>query len=121
MKAPQRKKLEDAGWKIGSADEFLELSPEESILIDIKLSLAPQLKELRTKRHMTQADLAKLIGSSQSRVAKMEAAEQSISVDLYIRSFASLGASQKDIGGIIGGRSGQTKRAKAGKTKVSAK
>jgi len=49
MKAPQRKKLEDAGWKIGSADEFLELSPEESVLIDIKLSLAPQLKGTRSR------------------------------------------------------------------------
>ncbi len=104
MKAIKQKKLEEAGWKIGSTDEFLGLSPEESILVDIKLALAFRLKKLRTKRQMTQTDLAKLIGSSQSRIAKMENADASVSVDLLVRSLASLGDSRKAIGVAVGGK-----------------
>ena len=99
MNSSKRKKLEKAGWKVGSASEFLGLTPEEEMLVEIKLALADKVKELRNKRGMTQDALAKRIGSSQSRVAKMEVAN--VSMDLLVRSLASLGASQKEIGGAI--------------------
>lgn len=102
MNQAKRKKLEKAGWKVGSAGEFLELTPEEEVLVDIKLALAAELKDRRKKRRMTQTALGELVGSSQSRVAKMEAADGSVSVDLLVRSLAALGASQKDIGAVLG-------------------
>ncbi len=104
MKASKRKKLEAAGWKVGSASDFLELTEAEEALIAMKLALAENLKERRRKRKLTQIQLGKRIGSSQSRVAKMEAADKSVSVDLLIRSLLSVGASRKEIGRVVGAR-----------------
>ncbi len=101
MNATKPKKLEKAGWKVGSTTEFLGLTPEEEVLVDVKLALADKVKQLRKQRRVTQDALAKRIGSSQSRIAKLEAADRSVSVDLLVRSLVSLGASQKDIGGAI--------------------
>jgi DNA-binding XRE family transcriptional regulator len=78
----KRKKLEAAGWKVGNAREFLALTPDESDFVEIKLALARRLRALREKHNWTQAELAKHVGSSQSRVAKMEAADPTVSVDL---------------------------------------
>ena len=97
MKQSKRKKLEAKGWKVGSAADFLDLTPEEELFIDMKLSLSHSLKELRMRKHMSQVDFAKLIKSSQSRVAKMEAGSASVSFDLLIKSLLALGASEKDL------------------------
>ncbi len=102
MKTAKRKKLEADGWKVGSASDFLELSEAEEALVTMKLALAQNLKERRQKRRLTQLQLGKQIGSSQSRIAKMEAAERSVSLDLLVRSLLSLGASRQDIGSIVG-------------------
>lgn len=104
MKTSKRKKLEAGGWRVGSASDFLELSEAEEALIAMKLALAENLKERRRKRKLTQTQLGKRIGSSQSRVAKMEAADKSVSVDLLIRSLLSVGASRKEIGRVVGAR-----------------
>ena len=97
MRSNKQKKLEAKGWKVGSASDFLELSPEEEAYIELKLSLCKTLKRLRTKKRLSQNDLAKMIRSSQSRVAKMEAGDSSVSLDLVIRSLFSVGVSKKDL------------------------
>lgn len=97
MQSNKQKKLEAKGWKVGSASDFLELSPEEEAYIELKLSLCKTLKRLRTKKRLSQNDLAKMIRSSQSRVAKMEAGDSSVSLDLVIRSLFSVGVSKKDL------------------------
>jgi len=97
MKAAKRKKLEASGWKIGSADEFLDLSPEEAAYVELKLSLSRSLKQRRSKKNMSQVEFAKLVKTSQSRVAKMEAGDPSVSIDLLIKSLLALGASPKDL------------------------
>jgi DNA-binding XRE family transcriptional regulator len=102
MKASKRKKLEAAGWKVGSASEFLELSDAEAMLVNMKLALTKKVKELRQSKKITQNDLAKLIGSSQSRVAKLETADRSVSMELLVRSLATLGVSRSQIGTIAG-------------------
>jgi DNA-binding XRE family transcriptional regulator len=94
--------LKKAGWKLGTAQEFLGLTDEEAALIDIKLSLARSLKKRRLARDMTQDELARALGSSQSRVAKMETADASVSLELLVRSMLALGASRKELGRIIG-------------------
>ena len=63
----------------------------------MKFSLSRSLKERRTKKRLSQVALAKLLESSQSRVAKMEAGDASVSIDLLIKSLLVLGASQKDV------------------------
>lgn len=104
MKASKRKKLEKTGWKVGSTSEFLELSDEEAMLVNMKLALASKLKQRRQQLKMSQQQLAKRVGSSQSRVAKMEVADSSVSMELLVRSLAALGATQTEIGKIIGSR-----------------
>ena|ERR1043165_6778272 len=102
MKAEKRKRLERAGWRVGDAGEFLGLSDDEAQFVEIKLALARRLRELREKRNWTQADVAKLVGSSQSRVAKMEAADSTVSVDLLVRSLLAIGANRRELGRIVG-------------------
>ncbi len=98
------KRARAAGWKVGTAKEFLGLSDEEAALIEMKLSLASQLGKRRRARHLTQAQLARQLGSSQSRVAKMEAADPSVSLDLLVRSLLSLGASRADVARMLARR-----------------
>ena len=97
MNARKRKRLEAAGWRVGSAAEFLRLTPEEAALVEMKLNLARRLRDVRTNRGLSQEAMAKLLGSSQSRVAKMEAGDRSVSVDLLVRSLLLVGASRAEI------------------------
>ncbi len=103
MELTKHQKLEAAGWKIGTAGDFLQLSPEEVEIIEIRLSLSKSLKQLRKDKQLSQQELATDISSSQSRVAKMEAGDPSVSIDLLIRSLLALGAARKDIALVISG------------------
>jgi predicted XRE-type DNA-binding protein len=103
MEPTKRQKLEEAGWKVGSVTEFLDLSPEEEVLIEIRLSLSKLLKQLRKQQKLSQQKLADNINSSQSRVAKMEASDPSVSIDLLIKSLLALGATREDIATAIAG------------------
>jgi len=102
MKASKRERLRKAGFKVGSAADFLGLSDEEQALVAMKLELVDGVKELRSEQRITQAELARRLGSSQSRVAKLEAGDRSVSIDLLMRALLSLGASRKQIAAIIG-------------------
>ena len=97
MRKDKRERLAKKGWRFGSANEFLELTPEESAYLDLKIKLSADLKRLRTERKLTQIELAKIIHSSQSRVAKMEVGDPTVSLDLIIRSLLALGASNKEL------------------------
>lgn len=101
MKTSKQRNLKDKGWKIGDTTTFLELTDEEADYIETKQQLANFLKQTRTKQHLTQKDLAKRIDSSQSRVAKMETGDRSVSLDLLIKSLLALGVTNKDIGKTI--------------------
>ena len=102
MKQSRKKALEGRGWKVGDAQEFLELTDEEATYIEMKLLLAQSLRRLRQSRKVGQTQLAKLRGSSQSRVAKMGAGDPSVSVDLLLRALLVLGATRKEIGKVLG-------------------
>jgi DNA-binding XRE family transcriptional regulator len=97
----KKAKLASNGWKAGTVAEFLELSAEESAYIEMKLALSEKLKERRLHKKLTQAQLAKAIDSSQSRVAKMEAGDPTVSLDLLIKSLLALGVSKKELGRAI--------------------
>lgn len=104
MREEKRRRLAARGWKVGTAEEFLRLSPEEAAYIELKVRLAMGLRERRRRRRLTQADLAKRLQSSQSRVAKMEAGDPSVSLDLLIRSLLILGASRRELSRILSAR-----------------
>ena len=101
MREEKRKRLESKGWRVGSTREFLGLSADEEVYVELRLRLANGLKKRRLRRQLTQMDLAKIVRSSQSRVAKMESGDLTVSLDLLIRSLLALGASRKDLAQII--------------------
>ncbi|CAK0774543.1 Helix-turn-helix transcriptional regulator [Gammaproteobacteria bacterium] len=102
MHESKQQRLEAMGWKVGTTDEFLRLSPAESAYVELRLALSEGLKERRQQQRLTQVQLANLVKSSQSRVAKMETGDPSISLDLLIRSLLALGASNQDLARMIG-------------------
>ncbi|MEH1837297.1 MAG: helix-turn-helix transcriptional regulator [Nostoc sp.] len=100
MDKAKRERLEAKGWKVGTVSEFLELTPQETTLIEIKLALSRNLKERRQKL-MTQVELAEKINSSQPRVAKAENGDASVSIELLIRAMLATGATPQEIGQVI--------------------
>ncbi|MEE4276722.1 MAG: helix-turn-helix transcriptional regulator [Thermoleophilia bacterium] len=102
MRKGKKTRLESGGWRVGDAAEFLELSPGEAAFVDVKLALAEHLRSLRHRCGWTQTEVAERIGSSQSRVARMEAADASVTLDLIVRSLLALGATVSEVGRVIG-------------------
>jgi DNA-binding XRE family transcriptional regulator len=113
MDKAKETRLRRAGWTLGSAEEFLELTSDEVALVEVKLALSEKLKEQRTDQGLTQTELAKRLGSSQSRVAKMEASDPTVSVDLLLRGLFAAGASRSDVAGAIGKNPRRVERTKA--------
>jgi ribosome-binding protein aMBF1 (putative translation factor) len=97
MKKTKKARLESQGWKIGSVSEFLNLSPEETAYLEMKLALSKTLQDRRRRKGLTQLQLARMLRSSQSRVAKMEAGDPSVSLDLLVRSLLVLGTPKKSV------------------------
>jgi len=97
MRNSKLKRLKAAGWKVGTARDFLGLDDQEAALVEVKLSLIDAVKKSRRKRHLSQTDLAQRLRSSQSRVAKIEAGDPSVSLDLIVRALIATGATQQEI------------------------
>ncbi len=105
MREEKKKRLASRGWRIGSAREFLGLTRSEEVYVELRLRLADGFRQRRLNRRMTQAALAKALRSSQSRVAKMEAGDPTVSLDLLIRSLLALGTSPRDLARMVAGSS----------------
>lgn len=101
MKTSKKNRLESKGWKIGTVKEFLDLSPEENDYVELKLVLSKNIQRYRQQQKLTQLELARRLKSSQSRVAKMEAGDPSVSLDLLVRSLFALGASRKHLADLL--------------------
>lgn len=101
MDEARRKQLEAAGYRITDTQEFLGLSDEEMAYIDMRVAIRKALRARREAEGITQKDLATRMGSSQSRVAKMEAGDPSVSLDLLIRALLATGATVLDIADAI--------------------
>lgn len=101
MDEAKKERLTRAGWRTGDAADFLELTREEAAFVELKLALAGHLREVRLRNGWTQAQVAHKLGSSQSRVAKMEAGDSSVTLDLLVRSLLSLGASTREVATVI--------------------
>ena len=101
METTKRKRLERKGWKVGTVQEFLNLSSDESAYIEVKLALSKTFQRRRREKRLTQQQAARLLKSSQSRVAKMEAGDPSVSLDLLVRSLLALGTPKRALGRIL--------------------
>jgi predicted XRE-type DNA-binding protein len=97
MKRAKQKKLVERGWRVGTPAEFLALTPEEAVFVEIKLALSDALRAQRQTAQLSQTQVARTLGSSQSRVAKMEAGDPSVSLDLLIRALLALGATKRTV------------------------
>jgi DNA-binding XRE family transcriptional regulator len=103
VKTDKRQRLETAGWVVTGTQEFLGLGDAEMALIDVRVSLAKALRRRRKGMQISQATFAKRVGSSQSRVAKMEAGDPSVSIDLLVRCLITSGSTAEEIGKVIAG------------------
>lgn len=101
MEKNKKKKLEAAGWKIGTVTEFLDLDRQEADYIELKLALSRNLQKKRRSLRLTQLDLAKMIKSSQSRVAKMESGDPSVTIDLLVRSLLTLNTPKNSLARLL--------------------
>jgi len=101
MDNKKKKALESRGYTVGSVDEFLGLSREESEYIDLKMTLSHALAAKRKKSNLTQVQLARKLKSSQSRIAKMEKGDPSVSLDLLVKFLLAIGATKKNIAKMI--------------------
>jgi ribosome-binding protein aMBF1 (putative translation factor) len=97
MNTKKRKRIETKGWKVGSASDFLNLTSDETAYVEMKLALSKRLREARQEKTLSQAQFAQLLKSSQSRIAKMEAGDPSVSLDLLVRSLLALGTTRKSL------------------------
>ncbi len=104
MDAMKRKRLKKAGWSVGDAADFLNLAPEEAALVEMRVALSRSLKARRLAAGLTQTTLVKQLGSSHSRVAKLEAADPSVSLELLIRALLAVGASRRDVASALSQR-----------------
>jgi ribosome-binding protein aMBF1 (putative translation factor) len=104
MLKSKRQKLEAKGWRVGTAQEFLGLSDGENAHVELRLRLADSLRLRRQRRKLSQTELARMVRSSQSRIAKMEGGDPSVSLDLLIRTLLALGASIPDLARAINGQ-----------------
>ena len=104
MQQSKRRRVTAKGWKVGDAKEFLALSDEETAYIELRLKLAEGLKAARKNHGVTQVQLAQTMKSSQSRVAKMEAGDPTVSLDLLVKSLLALGTSNRELAAIIARR-----------------
>lgn len=94
-------RLKAQGWEVGDSSDFLGLTHEEMAFIDLKIALSKRVKELRISQNISQESLAKKVKSSQSRIAKIEGCDASVSVDLILKTMFSLGATNQDIADAI--------------------
>jgi predicted XRE-type DNA-binding protein len=101
MDKEKQARLANAGWSVGTTGDFLELTPEEAAYIELKLTLAQNLRAERQNNQLTQEELARLLKSSQSRVAKMESGDPSVSLDLLIRGLFALGKTSRDLSRLL--------------------
>ncbi len=101
MKPDKRKRLEAAGWTVGDETSFLDLTPHEAAFIQVKLALSASVRDERVRRNWTQTTLANRLGSSQSRIAKLESGDRSVSLDLLVRALLTLGATPRDVGKVL--------------------
>ena len=97
MDKRKQRRLVNAGWRLGTAADFLELTDAEAALVELKVRLSEALRARRLAQGISQAALAKQLRSSQSRVAKMEAADPTVSLDLLLRGLLVLGAKPRDV------------------------
>ncbi len=120
MDKEKRQALEAAGFRIGDAEDFLELNEVERTLLHLRMALSRAVRQRRESQNLTQKQLAAKMKSSQSRVAKIETGAADVSLDLLFRGLFTVGGDLNDVIGLVGAnpRREETRRTAASKPPV---
>lgn len=97
----KKARIETMGGRVTTVEEWLELTPEEVAVIDIKIRLGEELKACRRKKRLSQERVATILGTSQGRVSKLEKGQATL--DQLTRSLLALGRSTKDVARVVAG------------------
>jgi transcriptional regulator with XRE-family HTH domain len=97
MDQETRARLEAAGFRFGDAADFLGLTEQERRLVELRVAASRAVRRLREKLGVTQKELAARFQSSQSRVAKIEAAAGDVSLDLMFKALFAAGGDVTDL------------------------
>jgi len=88
-------------WKEGTVQEFLNLSDADMAVVETRVALTRALRRQRKMSRLTQTDMARAMRTSQSRVARIEAGDPSVSLDLVFKALYTAGLTLHDIGGVL--------------------
>ena len=91
MDKAKREALEAAGFSVGDYGDFLELTPEERKLVELRLRLSRIIRERRQAKNLTQVQAAALAKTTQSRFAKIESGDSGVTLDLMFRGLFAIG------------------------------
>ena len=97
----KKKALESAGYKVTDAAEWLELSPEEEVIVNMRVNFAMEIERVCKERGITQQALAEKIGTRQSGVARMLNNPSKVTIDSLIKTLLALGTTSKRIAALI--------------------
>ena len=108
MIAMECEALEAAGYTVVTdVHDWLGLSGAESDFINIKLDLRHLVRfageRAGERAGLSQAQAARRLKSSQSRVSKMEGGDPSVSLDLLVSAALTPGATRQEVARTIGG------------------
>ena len=108
MDSKKRRRLEAAGWRVGTVPEFLGLTDAEFELVEMHVRLTDEIKRRLEKAKISQARLAEELGTSAPRLSNMLAGKQ-VSTDALVRALIVLGATVREVGKVVGGEKPKAK------------
>ena len=101
MNPAKHKRLKEAGWETGNAEDFLGMSTEEAQLLRIKLQLAREIELQRKSKGLTQSAMAEQLDMKQSNVSRLAKNPNNVTIDLLFKILMSLGNSPRKIAALI--------------------
>ena len=98
---PTRARIQTIGGRVTTVEEWLDLTAEEVAVIDMRIRLGEKLRERRRRAGLSQQRVARILGTSQGRVSKLEKGQASL--DQLARSLLALGGSRREAARAIDG------------------
>src|SRR5262245_26622057 len=97
MNERKRLRLERAGWRSGTVQQFLGLTDAAAAYIETSVLLAAALRAVRRRRRMSLGVAARTIGTTTAAVGKLEAGNPSATIDELLGALLALGISPRRV------------------------
>ena len=101
MDAERKKKREAADWKFGDYADFLDMTPEEKAVVEIRLAATREMERLRAENPISQEELARRMGTKQPNVSKLFKNPGKATLDTLFRALLALGSTPKKIAALF--------------------